>query len=50
MACGPSALRVPAAYWLAGAPACFAVSAGLFLLPFLLLRSLAAGAPTPKAE
>ncbi|ELK06563.1 Major facilitator superfamily domain-containing protein 10 [Pteropus alecto] len=38
------------AYWLAGAPACFTVSAGLFLLPFLLLRSLTAPAPTLKAE
>ncbi|XP_036083327.1 major facilitator superfamily domain-containing protein 10 isoform X2 [Rousettus aegyptiacus] len=41
------------AYWLAGAPACFAVSAGLLLLPLLLLRSLPAPAPpapTLKAE
>lgn len=39
-----------AVYWLAGAPACFTVCAGLFLLPFLLLRDLQPPARTLKAE
>lgn len=45
--------RLSTAYWLAGARACFTVCAGLFLLPFLLLRNLrppAHTAPKAKAE
>ncbi|KAM5283832.1 major facilitator superfamily domain-containing protein 10 isoform 4-T8 [Hipposideros larvatus] len=37
-------------YWLAGAPACFTVCSGLFLLPFVLLRNLRPTAQTLKAE
>ncbi|XP_058402597.1 major facilitator superfamily domain-containing protein 10 isoform X2 [Diceros bicornis minor] len=37
-------------YWLAGAPVCFTVCSGLFLLPFLLLRNLRPPAQTLKAE
>lgn len=37
-------------YWLTGAPACFTLCSGLFLLPFLLLRPLRPPAQTLKAE
>ncbi|EPY89321.1 major facilitator superfamily domain-containing protein 10-like protein, partial [Camelus ferus] len=39
-----------AVYWLAGARVCFTVCAGLFLLPFFLLRDLRPPAQTHKAE
>ncbi|XP_057402361.1 major facilitator superfamily domain-containing protein 10 isoform X3 [Balaenoptera acutorostrata] len=38
------------AYWLAGARVCYTVCAGLFLLPFSLLRKLRPPAGTLKAE
>ncbi|XP_029091507.1 major facilitator superfamily domain-containing protein 10 isoform X2 [Monodon monoceros] len=38
------------AYWLAGAQGCYTVCAGLFLLPFSLLRKLRPPAATLKAE
>ena len=41
---------VSAAYWLAGARVCYTVCAGLFLLPFSLLRKLRPPAGTLKAE
>ncbi|KAM8803103.1 major facilitator superfamily domain-containing protein 10 [Rhynchonycteris naso] len=37
-------------YWLAGAPACFTVCSGLFLLPVLLLWTLRPTAETRKAK
>ncbi|XP_036709605.1 major facilitator superfamily domain-containing protein 10 isoform X4 [Balaenoptera musculus] len=37
-------------YWLAGARVCYTVCAGLFLLPFSLLRKLRSPAGTLKAE
>ncbi|XP_037685222.1 major facilitator superfamily domain-containing protein 10 isoform X3 [Choloepus didactylus] len=45
-ALGP--LAAASGYWLAGARTCFSVGAGLFLAPFLLLRTLRP--PPPKAE
>ncbi|KAM5339463.1 major facilitator superfamily domain-containing protein 10 isoform 2-T7 [Glossophaga mutica] len=47
-AVGP--LAAASVYWLVGAPACFTVCSGLFLLPFLLLRTLPPLADTLKAE
>lgn len=41
---------LPTVYWLAGAPACFTVCSVLFLLPFLLLRTLPPLGRAVKAE
>ncbi|KAF6131469.1 major facilitator superfamily domain containing 10 [Phyllostomus discolor] len=47
-AVGPMAAA--SVYWLVGAPACFTVCSVLFLLPFLLLRTLPPLGGTLKAE